>query len=136
MLFKPYHIWPIIAGVKTQTRRVWTRRRARPGSVHLAHTKFLAPKIDAFATLLIKDIYSQPLGDMTEEDAWAEGGYTLKTFRKGWPLINGSWDPDQIVWVVRFESTQKCGPFWAAIGSPYHHLSKISYDEHMVRLVA
>ena len=40
---------------------------------------------------------------MTEQEAQAEGGYTLAEYKQIWIGINGSWSDDQIVWVVDFE---------------------------------
>jgi len=40
---------------------------------------------------------------MTPEEALKEGGYTLEGFRRVWEEINGSWDPDEVVWVYEFQ---------------------------------
>ena len=40
---------------------------------------------------------------MTEQEARAEGGYTLEEYKCIWISINGNWNDDQIVWVVDFE---------------------------------
>jgi hypothetical protein len=40
---------------------------------------------------------------MTEQEAQAEGGYTLDGYKQIWKEINGSWNDDEIVWVVDFE---------------------------------
>ena len=59
--------------------------------------------------LIIKatKIYKQRLGDMTEQDAWHEGGYTLKEYKDVWRDINGEWDDEQIVTVVAFSKVGK-----------------------------
>ena len=101
LLFKPEHVEPILTGLKTQTRRIWKKPRANVGSVHLAKTKMLSK--DYFAMLKILDVRQERLGDITEADAQAEGGYTVDTFQQMWIMINEPWDPDAMVYVITFE---------------------------------
>lgn len=101
LLFKPHHVPLILNDTKTETRRIWGRRRAVPGRVHKAKVKMLSKKV--FARLLILDVFPQRLGDMTEADAQAEGGYTLARYRVEFYRINGVWDPDLVVSVVKFK---------------------------------
>jgi len=101
LLFKPEHVDPILTGEKTQTRRIWKKPRAKIGSIHLAKITMLSKEY--FAKLKIMDVRKERLGDITEADAQAEGGYTVDTFRQVWTLINGSWEPDTMVYVVTFE---------------------------------
>ncbi len=101
MLFKLYHIDPILSGLKTQTRRTWGYARAKPGSVHLAKTELHSKQF--FARLKILEVYQQRLGDMTEQDAWEEGGYTLDSYKDIFKQIYKFWDDNRTVWVVKFE---------------------------------
>jgi hypothetical protein len=101
LLFKPEHVAPILNGTKTQTRRVWKKPRVRIGSIHKAKTELFSN--EHFALLRITGLRKERLGDISEEDARAEGGYTIEEFRKVWERINGRWDPEQEVWVVEFE---------------------------------
>jgi hypothetical protein len=96
LLFKPYHVFPLVAptihpmaGVptpaKTETRRVWKKPRAKIGSTHLCRLDFSA---NYFAKVDIRDVYKQPFGEMTEEAAMNEGGYTLEEYARLWRFIN------------------------------------------------
>lgn len=105
LLFKPEHAGAILSGLKTQTRRIWKKRKAKPGSTHRAKVKMLGK--DYFALLRIGEVYQERLGDITEEDAGREGGYTVESFKKKWIEINGSWNPEQLVWVVNFKVERK-----------------------------
>lgn len=100
MLFKPEHVEPILRGEKTQTRRVWKKRRAKVGAVHKAKLKMLSR--DYFALIRIMGVWQERLGDISEADAKAEGGYTIEEYKQEWIRINGAWDPDQLVYVVGF----------------------------------
>jgi hypothetical protein len=101
ILFKPEHMQPIQKGIKTQTRRVWDSPRAKVGSIHKAKLQMLSK--DYFAKLHILKIHQEKLGDITPEDAKKEGGYTVPQFKRKWEMINKSWDPELLVYVVEFE---------------------------------
>lgn len=101
ILFKHFHIFPILIGLKTQTRRTWKKARVKIGSTQQAKTEMLSKSY--FARLRVLAIYQQRLGDMTDQDAWEEGGYTLEEYKKKFKEIYGFWDENFIVWVVKFE---------------------------------
>jgi len=123
ILFKPYHVNSILHGLKTCTRRLGFKRW-NVGSIHEAKTKYTSDS--CFAHLRIFKVYQQQLKFMTINDANAEGGYTIhdckitpvnketlqtcqscshyKTcFQVVWTKINGSWNPEEHVWVIYFE---------------------------------
>lgn len=106
MLFKDYHIEQIREGEKTVTRREWDRRQATPGNVYIAATEMFTSHEEADCYIRVKDVYDQPLGDMTDADARAEGDYdSLSEFRDGYERVygEGAWDPEKVVTVVEFE---------------------------------
>ncbi len=105
LLFKPEHVKPILEGRKTQTRRVWKKPRVKVGSIHKAKTRMFSK--DYFALLKITGLRKERLGDITEEDVRAEGGYTVQEFKKVWERIHNSWNPEQEVWVVEFEVVKR-----------------------------
>ena len=105
ILFKTAHIKPVLSGRKTQTRRIWKKPHVRVGSLHKAKTQMLSKGY--FALLRITGLRTEKLGDITEEDAKAEGGHTVKEFQQVWRDINGEWDPKIKVCVVEFEMVKR-----------------------------
>jgi len=103
MQFTPEHIEKIKRGEKTVTRRDWKRAMVKVGGVYPAQTQRYQRKSECDVFFRVIALYRQRLGDMTEEDAKKEGGYTLEEFEKVWKEINGWWDPNRVVWVVEFE---------------------------------
>lgn len=107
LLFKPYHVLPILDGTKVETRRIWKKPRVRVGSVQQAKTEmFGAP----FALLEILDVHREAFQCVTEADAKAEGGYSRAEFVRLFFAINPKvyrlTDSGKIpfnVWVVKFK---------------------------------
>lgn len=80
MLFKDYHIWPLMLGLKTQTRRVWKKVHAKVGRQYdITHKMFYSPE-DVVGRIYVTDVSQSNLMRMTEQDAMAEGGYDLKSY--------------------------------------------------------
>ncbi len=100
ILFKPQNVAPIVDGTKTQTRRRWRRRRARPGAVHAAVTRLFGPP---FAMLRVVRVWREPLNAISRADARAEGYPSRAAFFTAFERINGSVCPDEPVWCVEFE---------------------------------
>jgi hypothetical protein len=109
LLFKPEHVQPVLSGLKTQTRRVWKKPRVKVGRIYKAKTKLFSK--DYFALLRVTGLRKERLGDLSPEDAQAEGGYSIEQFKRIWKEINGSWNPEQEVWVVEFEVKHAPGNF-------------------------
>jgi hypothetical protein len=90
-------------GRKTQTRRLWKKRRALPGSIHQVRSPGqFGPIVGSIRVLSVR---MQCLGNVTEAEARAESFDTLADFHaylaslhKGKPL-----DRDTIVWALEFE---------------------------------
>ena len=107
LLFKPIHVPLILYGEKDQTRRKWKKARARVGSIHLAKVKMLSREY--FARLEILAVYEERLGDISEEDARAEGYPTQYDYLVAFQKINHISDDDftdmlkTVVWVVHFK---------------------------------
>lgn len=103
ILFKPEHVEPILAGRKTQTRRVG-KKRWKVGAVYQARVNYYAKP---FAKLRIIAIRQERLGDICEEDARREGARSLEEFQRVFERVYGRWVPDELVWVIDFEVVQK-----------------------------
>ena len=101
LLFKPFHIDPILSGLKTETRRMWKKPRANVGAIHRCQTQMFTK--DYFAQVKILKVYQERLGDIKRSDYRDEGGCTKETFIKAWTGINGNYDPDLVVYVIKFE---------------------------------
>lgn len=108
ILFKPEHVAPILAGTKTQTRRIG-KRRWKVGAIHACYTRppFAKGGADPFCRVRITDVGAQPLLLMTPQDAVAEGYRTLAEYRDVFCDIYGeeayrryTYHP---LWVVCFE---------------------------------
>ena len=104
LLFKPEHVPLILNGTKTQTRRIWKKRRAVPGAIHQARTELFGKP---FAYLKIIKVFQERLIEISSEDCLKEGGYDFDSFHEVWEKINGSFDIFQVVWVVEFERNKK-----------------------------
>ena len=101
ILFKPEHVDLILAGTKTQTRRIWKKPRAKIGAIHLAKTKMISKEF--FARLEILAVYQEKLSDISDEDARAEGYKNSAAYFVAFCRINRlDYVPDELVYVVKF----------------------------------
>jgi len=97
--FMRIHADLILKGLKTQTSRKNIDPKIKPGAIVEAYSHF--------ADLRITEITRKKLGDFTEEDAKMEGGYTLDEFKDVWKLLHKKWDPNEYVYVIKFEIAEK-----------------------------
>lgn len=123
LLFKPPHVPLILAGIKTDTRRLWidkktgkarNKPRCKVGAIHLAKTQMLSKEY--FAKLLILKTWKEKLGDITDDDALKEGYNNREEYLLAFFEINKIKDIlmrldslDQMIWVVRFKVIEKGG---------------------------
>ncbi|MFW6008682.1 MAG: ASCH domain-containing protein [archaeon] len=110
MLFQPEHIKMIKNGEKTVTRRDWDKRMIKAGNIYPCQTKMFQTKEECEVFIKVKKWYKENLGEMTEEDAKKEGGYSLKEFKQLWKNLNGSWDDNLEVFVIEFEVVEDYKP--------------------------
>lgn len=96
---KPEHIELSRVGLKTQTRRLWKKSRARVGSIHQLREKLFGP---SKGTVKVLGVHRQNLLDLREEDAHNEGGYTREQFLKKWFEINPHSPENPLIFVVDY----------------------------------
>ncbi len=107
ILFRPEHVDPILAGTKTQTRRLGAKRW-NVGAVHQARTRMMDAS-STFAHLRILEVRRELLHEISAADVRAEGypSGSPAEFVNVFNEINRtaglieSWR--MYVWVVRFE---------------------------------
>ena len=106
LMFGPEHLEQVISGEKTQTRRLWDAPRVKPGNSYRAVERgsgaMFTPREEAPAYVAIEDVWEEPLGAITPEDADAEGNYTVEEFKEEWRSIHGEWTPNLNVYAVEF----------------------------------
>lgn len=109
MLFSYQHIHLIKLGIKTQTRRAWKRQCVKVGNLYPIMRNYREKHNRKDGFILIKEVYKQELGVMPRQDAYDEGRYTPQSYIKIWKKINHSYNPNQIVYVIKFRyvSTNK-----------------------------
>lgn len=103
MLFKRKHVEMILAGRKTQTRRLPGKSaNYSVGRVYAVTDRwFSKPQ----GHILITHKFRQKLGEINSEDVKKEGYNSLQEFSRAWEEVNGqgSWDPQQIVTAYEFK---------------------------------
>lgn len=97
--FRLESVQPILDGVKTQiTKKGIPDSKIKTGAV--VHAGVWEPH---FADLLIVSVERKRLKYFTEEDAKAEGGYTLGELKKMWKKQHGEWNENELVYIIHFE---------------------------------
>lgn len=102
--FSKIHADAILKEIKTQTSRKAKDPRLQPGVTVRA-------QVTHFADLEIAEVYRKKLGDFDDEDARQEGGYTLDEFKEVWTALHGEWNPNEVVYVIRFRLSQVVGEY-------------------------
>jgi ParB family chromosome partitioning protein len=89
----------IVEGTKTQTCMTDPPDpKVKVGAI--VHATIWEPRV---ADLRVTSVERKKLKYFNEEDAAREGGYSIAQFKKRWKEINGKWDEDQLVYIIRFQ---------------------------------
>lgn len=110
MLFKPEHIEPILAGRKTETRRLWKTPHAKVGSVQKCKTEMIS--LNYFAKIQIGDVHQEALLNISDAGAIAEGYANRMEYFQAFFRINKIPVPKQeaalhtIIYVVGFKCVE------------------------------
>lgn len=89
----------ILKGLKTQTTGINTPD-PKIKSPNTVHATVLEPH---FADLRVLSVERKRLKYFTEEDAKAEGGYSLEDFKETWKRKHSEWNENQLVYIIRFK---------------------------------
>ena len=73
-----------------------------PGSTHQARTRLFG---EPFALLHVIRVWQEPIGDVSDDDAYAEGYSKRDDFLASFARINGDVPLDEVVWYVEFSAT-------------------------------
>jgi hypothetical protein len=104
MLFKPELLELVLQQRKTQTRRL-SKQHLKAGRTYQLRANFKPGPPAGHIT--IKRRFEQRLGDVTEQDAHAEGFNNLADFQAFWRTLFGSFNPEQVVTAYEFELAEK-----------------------------
>ena len=73
-----------------------------PGSTHQARTRLFG---EPFALLHVLRVWHEPIGEVSDEDAHAEGYSKRDDFLAAFTRINGDVPLDEVVWSVEFSAS-------------------------------
>ena len=94
----------ILNETKTETRRLWKKRRARINSTHQIREKLFGPSQGLIHVLGVR---REKLRDITAAGAWREGGYTREEYLRKWFEINPKSSRNPMVFVVTFKLVKR-----------------------------
>lgn len=96
------HTWQLVlAGRKTQTRRIAKGQEA-PWLIGRTYAVQPGRCCRAVGRILVTNLRREPLGQVTDADARAEGVADREAYVALWAEIHGRFDPEWLVDVVEF----------------------------------
>ena len=95
MIFKPELAEKVLDGEKTETRRIVKEDET--------DCRYVPGRGRAIGRIAITDVRKEKLGEITHEGAVREGFPTVRAFLDYWRRLHGHVDPEQEVWMIRFE---------------------------------
>ena len=101
ILFKPEDVDSIKHGRIKQIIRLERESSIEPGAIYKA--KLNAMSHQYFSELLIKNIFSKKLKDLSEKEIFLTGADSSDEFKNRWLEKYGAWQPNLLVRLIRFE---------------------------------
>jgi len=101
LFFDPADIEPVLSGAKTQ---MFSRSVPDP-KIKTGTNVTASVYVPRFATLQIVSVERKRLRYFDEQDAKREGYASLSEFRKAWKKKYGKWDDEELVHLIRFQTT-------------------------------
>ena len=99
LLFKKQFISKIREGEKTQTRRL-KKPNIKIGKTYSLRSSYRSVLPER---ILITDVFQQYLGEISHDDVQNEGFDSLNMFINIWREIYGSYNPEELIWVIEFQ---------------------------------
>lgn len=104
MIFRPEIVEKILAGEKTETRRVVKEGKPCPYKVGRDYAVQRGRTKPGVARIRVLEVRREHLGQMTHYEALREGFSGTGEFFRYWEKLHGRVVPDLVeVWVIRFE---------------------------------
>ncbi|HXO86912.1 MAG TPA: ASCH domain-containing protein [Gemmatimonadales bacterium] len=110
MNFRPELADKVMAGEKTVTRRRMSHNSRSPWfvlgcSLKVGRSYAVCPGRgkNAIGRVVVTEVSEVQLGAISNDEAVREGFANWREFRAAWTTINGSWEPLEWVWRIRFE---------------------------------
>ena len=82
LLFKSEHLPAIYSGLKVRTRRLWKKQRVKVGSIQAIKLKLFEKENHGF--IFVTNVRQENLLDITEQEAYLEGGYSRESYLEKW----------------------------------------------------
>ena len=105
LIFKSEEVNPIKHGKIKQIIKPGRECNIRPDAVYQAKLNIMSERY--FSELLITNIFSKKLKELSEKDILLTGAGSRKEFKKRWVVKYGRWVPNMDVTMIRFESIEK-----------------------------
>lgn len=103
MLFTRPNIEKIRAGLKTETRRIWKVPHVKVGGVYRVRYSRQFPADLGDPKIRVTSMRVESLGEIDHAAVLREGSGSLEEFVLHWQGLHSEWDPQQKVYVIRFE---------------------------------
>lgn len=101
LIFKAEEVDPIKHGQIKQIIRPKRESNIRPGAIYKAKLNIMSDQY--FSELLVRDIFTKKLKELSEHDILLTGAKSRNEFKDRWLNKYGFWKPELIVKMIRIE---------------------------------